>query len=129
MKRKVYQIRWFAIILMIILTNLRALSQEIKDQKPQPPIQQSVPSQPQEVKAPVLDEKSIKLFLDKIEVEGKLEKPQAVFIIPGTNPEIEDIKVERSFFEDIFRPIEKKGRTITRPSPDPDTKRKDVIPW
>jgi len=79
--------------------------------------------------APVLDDHSVKLFLDKIEVEGKLEKPQAVFIIPGVNPEVEDFRIERSFFDDIFRPIEKKGRAIVKPLSDTETRRKDVIPW
>jgi hypothetical protein len=78
---------------------------------------------------PVLDDRSVKLFLDKIEVEGKLEKPQAVFIIPGVNPEVEDFRLERSFFDDIFRPIEKKGRALVRPQTDAGTRRKDVIPW
>ena len=79
--------------------------------------------------APVLDDHSVKLFLDKIEVEGKLEKPQAVFIIPGVNPEVEDFRIERSFFDDIFRPIEKKGHAIVKPLIDTETRRKDVIPW
>ncbi|GEM_PF-885103 len=75
------------------------------------------------------DDTSVRLFLDKIEVEGKLEKPQAVFIIPGMDPEIDDFSIERSFFEDIFRPIERKGRASLRPAPGPSSDRKDVMPW
>jgi hypothetical protein len=74
-------------------------------------------------------EASTRLFLDKIEVEGRLEKPQAVFIIPGVDPEIDDVKIERSFFEDIFRPIERKGRIAARPAPGQAGDRKDVLPW
>ncbi len=43
------------------------------------------------------DDLSVKLFLDKIEVEGKLEKPQAIFIIPGSDPEIDDYS-DSAFF-------------------------------
>ena len=43
-----------------------------------------------------------------------MEKPQAVFIIPGKSPEIDDIRIERSFFSDIFRTVEKKGRAVSK---------------
>ena len=75
------------------------------------------------------DEESFKLFLDKIEVEGKLEKPQAIFIIPGNDPEIDDIQIQRSFFEDIFRPVQPSGRIGIKQKPSSNSKRKDVFPW
>jgi len=78
---------------------------------------------------PVIDDGTIRLFLDKIEVIGRLEKPQAVFIIPGTNPEIDDIRIERQFLNDIFRPVERKGRIVTKGSAEPSKSRKDYIPW
>jgi hypothetical protein len=71
---------------------------------------------------------AIKLFLDKIEVMGHIEKPQAVFIIPGNDPEIDDIQIQRSFFKEIFRPVEKKGRIIEKSS-EGKKDRKDYIPW
>ncbi|HNS72229.1 MAG TPA: hypothetical protein PKI81_02375 [bacterium] len=76
-----------------------------------------------------VDEESFKLFLDKIEVEGKLEKPQAIFIIPGSDPEIDDIQIQRSFFEEIFRPVEPAGRIGLKQKPSSTSKRKDVFPW
>ncbi|MFQ5824267.1 MAG: hypothetical protein ACE5JB_09455 [bacterium] len=50
---------------------------------------------------------SIKLLLDKIEILGHIEKPQTMFIIPGTDPTVDDIQIDRSFFKEIFRSIEK----------------------
>lgn len=47
-----------------------------------------------------------KILLDKIEVLGSLSKPQAIFIIPGSDPQVDDIRIDRSFFADIFRPVE-----------------------
>ena len=85
--------------------------------------QQEVPEKP------VVDDKAIKLFLDKIEVVGSLEKPQAVFIIPGKNPEIDDIRIERSFFSKIFRPVEKRSRFISETTVKSVQTRKDYIPW
>lgn len=48
----------------------------------------------------------VKIFLDKIEILGRIEKPQTVFIIPGKNPTVDDIQIDRSFFKEIFRNIE-----------------------
>lgn len=75
------------------------------------------------------DDQQFKMFLDKIEVEGKLEKPQAIFIIPGSDPEIDDIQIQRSFFEEIFRRVEPAGRIGPRPNPASPGDRNDVLPW
>ncbi|MBN2355796.1 hypothetical protein JXO59_06760 [candidate division KSB1 bacterium] len=122
MNATIHPIRHLILMLLLGLTFAPLRAQESKQQPQQP-------EQKQQIEAPEVDDQSIKLFLDKIEVEGKLEKPQAVFIIPGTNPEIDDIRIERSFFDEIFRPVEKKGRAITRPVAKPKTERTDVIPW
>ncbi len=100
------------------------LSQEQTAKTNQSDTTKSVPGE-----IPVIDDGTIKLFLDKIEVIGRLEKPQAVFIIPGTNPEIDDIRIERQFLNDIFRPMERKGRIVTKSSEQPSKSRKDYIPW
>jgi len=97
----------------------------------QPDKSESLQSQKnsQDPNVPVIDDQSVKIFLDKIEVIGRLEKPQAVFIIPGKNPEIDDIRIERSFFNDIFRPVEKKNRSVSKVQNDTKKARKDIIPW
>lgn len=51
--------------------------------------------------------KKVKAFLDQIEVYGRIAKPQTVFIIPGTDPRVSGIKIEKRFFNDIFRQVEK----------------------
>ncbi len=78
---------------------------------------------------PNIQDKELKIFMDKIEVIGRLEKPQAVFIIPGKNPEIDDIRIHRSFFNNIFRTVERKGSIITKIDTKPKKDRKDYIPW
>lgn len=65
-----------------------------------------------------------RVLLDKIDVIGSLAKPQAIFIIPGSDPKVDGISVDRSFFVEIFRPVEKdlfpqKGRRKFR----------GAIPW
>ena len=59
--------------------------------------------------APVVDENaaSSRLFMDKIEVLGTIAKPQALFILPGNDPKVDGIEIDRSFFREVFRPIEK----------------------
>lgn len=49
----------------------------------------------------------VKIFLENIEILGRIEKPQTVFIIPGNDPTADDIQIDRSFFKEIFRSIEK----------------------
>ena len=80
-------------------------------------------------KAPKINDSQLKMFMDKIEIVGELEKPQAVFIIPGKNPEIDDIRIRRSFFNNIFRKVEHKGKIITKIQTEPAKNRKDYIPW
>jgi len=59
--------------------------------------------------APVIDEsgKNVRIFLDKVEVLGSVAKPQALFILPGSDPRVDGIQIDRSFFREIFRPMEK----------------------
>jgi hypothetical protein len=59
--------------------------------------------------APVIDEngKNVRIFLDKVEVLGSIAKPQALFIIPGNDPRVDGIQIDRSFFREIFRSMEK----------------------
>jgi hypothetical protein len=49
---------------------------------------------------------SARIFLDKIEVFGTVAKPQALFILPGSDPTIEGLNIDRSFFKEIFRPVQ-----------------------
>lgn len=73
---------------------------------------------------PSVVEEAVKIFVKKIEVLGRIEKPQAVFIVPGTDPRVDDIAIDRSFFQEIFRPVERDGvrRTLNRHA-------RDYIPW
>ncbi|MCG3153512.1 MAG: hypothetical protein DKINENOH_00101 [bacterium] len=58
---------------------------------------------------PAVDEDaaSARIFMKNIEVLGTIAKPQALFIIPGRDPKVDGIEIDRSFFRDIFRPVEK----------------------
>ena len=81
------------------------------------------------LKSTKVTQNDIKIFIDKIQVEGQLEKPQAVFILPGQTPDIDDIQIERSFMKEIFRPVEKRFTVETKYKPEYSKKRKDVIEW
>lgn len=96
--------------------------------KSTPPVADTTAAKAGQKPAPV-DDGAVRMLLDKIEIEGRLEKPQAVFIIPGRNPEIDDINIERSFFNEIFRPVEKKNQTAIKQNQAGKQERKDVIPW
>lgn len=70
-------------------------------------------------------EQNLRLLLDQIEIQGWLEKPQMVYVVPGLNPEIDDIILERSFINEILRPLRKdkfEKRKIRK-------RKRTVIPW
>ena len=66
----------------------------------------------------------LSIFLDKIEVLGQIDRPQAVYVVLGSDPRVDDIGLDRSFFKEIFRPVDKASveKSLTRRS-------RDYIPW
>jgi hypothetical protein len=50
--------------------------------------------------------RNARVFLDKVEVLGTVAKPQALFILPGNDPTVDGLTIDRSFFKEIFRPVE-----------------------
>ncbi|MBN2011580.1 hypothetical protein JW960_19775 [candidate division KSB1 bacterium] len=54
-----------------------------------------------------VDSKTMNVFMKQIDIYGRLAKPQTVFIIPGTDPRVDGIRIERYFYRDIFRTVEK----------------------
>ncbi len=104
-----------------------ALGQEKKKTTPQKPSVSSVtPDNHADLPEPTIDTTSrkAKIMLDQIDVVGSLAKPQAIFILPGSDPSVDGIQIDRSFLDAIFRPVEKdffpqKGRRKFR----------GTIPW
>jgi hypothetical protein len=85
----------------------------------------------QDDKSKKSDEKSIsdddvKLWLKQIEIYGQIAKPQTVFIIPGTDPRVDGLRIDRHFFSHIFRPVEKSTLRRVRMKQGKD---KDHILW
>lgn len=69
--------------------------------------------------------RSLKMLLEQIEIQGWVEKPQMVYVIPGLNPEIDDIILDRSFLIEILRPLRKdrfEKQKVSR-------RKRTVIPW
>ena len=60
-----------------------------------------------EINETVISNDKVKTFLKGIEFYGSIAKPQTVFIIPGTDPRVDGLKINRHFFSHIFRPVEK----------------------
>jgi len=73
-----------------------------------------------------LSQDDVKLFLDQIEIYGQIAKPQTVFIIPGTDPRVDGLKIDRHFFSHIFRPVERSALRRVRIKQGKD---KDHILW
>jgi len=91
-----------------------AMAQQQQQLTPQPPPQTAAQDT---LPAPVIDEggKNVRIFLDKVEVLGSVAKPQALFILPGSDPRVDGIQIDRSFFREIFRPMEKDRFPRTSP--------------
>ncbi|MDZ7373930.1 MAG: hypothetical protein ONB23_08145 [candidate division KSB1 bacterium] len=81
-------------------------------------------AQPQE--PPALSREVIRVFLDRVEVVGRIDKPQAIFIIPGRNPEVDDIRIDRMFFREIFRKVEYPTGVVRKTE---EVVRKEYILW
>ena len=73
---------------------------------------------------PQVGDQEVRIFLDKIEVLGQIDRPQAVYVVLGSDPRVDDIGLDRSFFKEIFRPVDKASvqKAVTRRST-------DYIPW
>jgi len=91
----------FTVVAAIFFCSFRTLSaQEGK------PAQQPVPADSIITEPSISDTtKSARVFLDKIEVFGTVAKPQALFILPGADPTVDGLTIDRSFFKEIFRPV------------------------
>jgi hypothetical protein len=71
-----------------------------------------------------VSQKAKKLFLDQIEIRGWVAKPQMVYVIPGVDPKVDDIVIDRSFVDEITKPIDKDSfeKKYAR-------EQKTLIPW
>lgn len=121
-----YFIIIFALLTLLITGNLFIA---VTAEKPLPNIPGPVPQQTQDPKQseqPKISDDAVKLFLKEIEIYGQIAKPQAVFIIPGTDPRVDGLKIDRHFFTHIFRPVEKSTLRNIRIKQESD---KDHILW
>jgi len=84
------------------------------------------PKKAQEKQNPTkgVSQKAKKLFLDQIEIRGWIAKPQMVYVIPGVDPKVDDIVIDRSFIDEITKPIDKDSfeKKYAR-------EQKTLIPW
>lgn len=96
-----------SLLFFLLTTGLLFGQSETSNKRPQnPPSPSQSSTQQEEVDLTKTREKA-RILLDKIDVIGTLAKPQAIFIIPGSDPKVEGIQIDRSFFAEIFRPVEK----------------------
>lgn len=120
---------WFLISLIALLLGMGNLSGLLAEEKPVSVKQQVKNTQDDKNKKS--DEKSIsdddiKMWLKQIEIYGQIAKPQTVFIIPGTDPRVDGLRIDRHFFSHIFRPVEKSTLRRVRIQ---QGKNKDHILW
>jgi hypothetical protein len=47
------------------------------------------------------------VIMDRITLHGKIERPEAVYIIDITNPEFKPIRMERSYHDELLDPVDK----------------------
>lgn len=101
----------FILKILIVTAMLVVLIQPINSLAEQPKTPK-LAAQPQDEKNNPQNERAIskedeKLWIKQIEIYGQIAKPQTVFIIPGTDPRVDGLRIDRHFFSHIFRPVEK----------------------
>ncbi len=106
---------FYAMFLLVLLIPTICTAQEKPKQKP---------VKSAESKTAGISQKAKKMFLDKIEIRGWIAKPQMVYIIPGTDPKVDDIVIDRSFINEIMKPLDKD--TFERKF---NQKQEMIIPW
>ena len=123
MRSPKYVLFFLMLPLLLLFSRPSASGREAKT--PAKPVQKKTADTAQ---API-EKKDVKIFIDKIEVEGRLEKPQVMLFLPGQTPEIDDIQIERSFMKNIFRPVENRVTVETKYRTDYTKNQKSVIEW
>jgi len=111
-------IGWIATALFLALLSSGLGGSPAFSQEKTPPPDQKVA---EELKG--ADEKALQIFLDKIEIRGWIEKPQTVYIVPGIDPKVDDIVIDRTFVDIITRPLDKEAFERKR------RMLKATIPW
>jgi len=113
------------IFIVMLLITISAIASEKPLLSPlKPEMQQQQDDTKSE--APKITDDAMKLFLKEMVFYGQIAKPQAVFIIPGTDPRVDGLKIDRHFFSHIFRPVE---RSTLRNVRDKQENDKDHILW
>ena len=74
-----------------------------------------------------ISNEAVKMFIKQVEIYGTLAKPQAVFIFQATDPKVDGLKIDRYFFDYIFRNVEKSS--IKRVRKNQEKKNTDRIEW
>ena len=87
----------FALVFVFLCCGVISAAESQQDKKISSPPQKEVQQ----------DKEGSKLVLDNIKIEGRIEKPQTVFILPSRDTVVDDVLIDRSFFKEIFRKIEK----------------------
>jgi len=120
---------WLLISLSALLLCIVNISGIIAKEKPRATARQAKILQDDKSKKPgekSISDDDVKLWLKQIEIYGQIAKPQTVFIIPGTDPRVDGLRIDRHFFSHIFRPVEKSTLRRVRMK---QGKGKDHILW
>ncbi|MCU0643485.1 MAG: hypothetical protein MUC94_04430 [bacterium] len=112
----------FIVMLLITISTIASEKPLLAPEKPE--MQQKQDDTKSD--APKITDDAMKLFLKEMVFYGQIAKPQAVFIIPGTDPRVDGLKIDRHFFSHIFRPVE---RSTLRNVRDKQGNDKDHILW
>ena len=112
----------FIVMLLITISTIASEKPLLSPLKPEMQQQQDDTKS----EAPKITDDAMKLFLKEMVFYGQIAKPQAVFIIPGTDPRVDGLKIDRHFFSHIFRPVE---RSTLRNVRDKQENDKDHILW
>jgi hypothetical protein len=71
-----------------------------------------------------LSKDAVKVFVKQIQIYGKVAKPQAIFFYKSGDPKVDGLKINRHFFDHIFREVEKSS--VKRVRKTPSTKRNHI---
>jgi len=69
---------------------------------------------------------AIKVFVKQVQIYGSIAKPQAIFFYKSGDPKVDGLKINRHFFDHIFRNVEKNSVKRLRKK---ETTKRNHIEW
>jgi len=129
-KQKIKRGMFFALATLVFFFMGETYAAKTSEPKPKTvrsePLKSQGSTMQQEQNKSKISKDAVKMFVKQVQIYGTVAKPQAIFFIKSTDPKVDGLKINRHFFDHIFRKVEKSSIKRVRKK---QAKNKDHIEW